>query len=422
MQTSPALFVMVGGCIWVGAMAFIAAISIYFPTILLHGNPIGIRCVLGCTGAIVGLPVGCLMHQMYSNWKTKISPDLLLNGWIGLIIPISLSNLILGFCTLIHACAFKFLGANWPAIETLLHKYNSLPYNCSIWWGCMHGMILIRLILMKDQDQIIQQWWPSFYETMHIVQEVLTPATRRIIDLRFAIRHQMMALAYTGFLEGTWILPKSTIEQLRSWSLHTSHRIQYRSQRTLASLNLFQNSYGDKLFVSLRNYPQEWGISRTILGESLRANTRLLLTSYSIMSSQSQTKVKDLSRTITPTGATGQSSQDHRMNLLFSLCSNNLSLSSKMQLLLPSWSQALQSPYKPGDWLELRILAAGRFPSQGQSHLEDGSLVIITKAAPYIGQTVRVQIVHILHSVTGFIIFANLAFKYKKSRELVKKL
>nr|NP_050868.1 hypothetical chloroplast RF81 [Nephroselmis olivacea]Q9TKX7.1 RecName: Full=Uncharacterized protein ycf81; Short=RF81 [Nephroselmis olivacea]AAD54839.1 hypothetical chloroplast RF81 [Nephroselmis olivacea] len=77
-------------------------------------------------------------------------------------------------------------------------------------------------------------------------------------------------------------------------------------------------------------------------------------------------------------------------------------------LLLPAWKQALQSAYQPGDLLELRILRSGKLPYQGQSHLEDGSLVFVTQAAPYIGQTVRVQVAHVLYSVTGFVMFANL--------------
>jgi uncharacterized protein YacL len=76
-------------------------------------------------------------------------------------------------------------------------------------------------------------------------------------------------------------------------------------------------------------------------------------------------------------------------------------------LVLPRWVSALQSPYQTGDWLEVPILGRGRQHLQARSQVEDGTLVLIAQGAPYLGQRVRVQVVHVLHSVTGFVIFAT---------------
>nr|NP_050869.1 hypothetical protein NeolCp064 [Nephroselmis olivacea]AAD54840.1 unknown [Nephroselmis olivacea] len=195
MQTSPALFLTVGGSIWLGALLFVAAISIYFPDILVHANPIGILCVLASTGAIVALPIGCFLYQLYSEWKPTISADFLVNAWIGLMIPTSLTHVIFGLYSL-HQSLSKQINTDEPSMRGLFEAFAS---NSSTIWGCSHGVILLCLLigLAKDQDQVIRKWSPRFYEIMQIVQEVLTPATRRILDVRFVIRHQMMALAYT---------------------------------------------------------------------------------------------------------------------------------------------------------------------------------------------------------------------------------
>lgn len=344
-----------------GALFFVAAMSMYGSHLFLHGNPIGIRCVFACTGLIIGLPVGGLCYQAYSRYKENISAAFVLNAWLGLLVPIVLSDLVLGVTvTLSH----------------LLKVSHSAFLACV--WGITHIFILILMVLIMQgkEEAVLARSCPRLYETIRMVEEVLAPSTRRILDLRFLLRHQILALASTGFLEGTWILPAATVVKLRHWSISSSPRMKHRAQRALANVNFLQHAYPSKLIVSCQHVPLDWGPTKAMWMELIRGGTRILCTRSRIAA--------------------------YAKSPLF------CSIKDETSLVLPLWVRALQSPYQSGDWLELSILGRGRQPLQARSQLEDGTLVFIAQGAPYVGQRVRVQVVRVLHSVTGFLIFATL--------------
>lgn len=359
------MLLMVGISMTLGAVFFVATLSMYGSDLFLHGNPVGIRCVFACTGIIMGLPIGGLFHQGYSRWKVHISAAVMVNAWVGLIVPICVSDLLLG------------LGVS---MSHFLHLSSNL---ISFVWAIIHLIILFGVViaLISDPFQVLARGWPRFHETMSMVEELLAPSTRRVLDLRFILRHQIMALASTGFLEGTWILPSLTIEQLRYWSNTSSSRIQHRSQRALANVNLLQHAYPSKLAVVFRYLPAGWGPTKAMWKESIRMGTRLLCARSGIAA--------------------------YTQDSLY-LGHTYVSIQDETSLVLPLWVRALQSPYQPGDWLELPILGRGRQPLQARSQVEDGTLVLIAQGAPYLGQRMRVQVVHVLHSVTGFVIFASI--------------
>jgi uncharacterized protein YacL len=348
-----------------GAIFFVAAMSMYGSDLFLHGNPIGIRCVFASTGLILGLPIGGLCHQAYSQSKHRISPSFLLNGWVGLLMPICFADLILG----VLASMSHLLEGSFSFISYI--------------WGGSHLVMLAAVItiLSYDPAQVLARGWPRLHETIKTVEEVLAPAKRRVLDLRFLLRHQILALASTGFLEGTWIVPVATVERLRHWSGAASPRMQHLAQRALANINLFQYAYPSKLVVALQHLPLEWGPTKAMWTASIRIGTSILCT---------RARIDSYSKEIWQGG--------------------NISLAIKDEtpLVLPLWVSALQSPYQAGDWLEVTVLGRGRQPLQARSQLEDGTLVLIAQGAPYLGQRVRIQVVHVLHSVTGFLIFATI--------------
>jgi uncharacterized protein YacL len=353
------MFLMVGISMALGAVFFVATLSMYGSELFLHGNPIGIRCVFACTGVIMGLPIGGLWYQAYSHWKNHISAAFILNAWVGLLVPIGISNLVFGLAVSVN------------------HVFDVSAEGVAFMWGIIHLCVLaaVMMALALDPSHVLARGWPRLHETMRTVEEVLAPATRRILDLRFLLRHQILALASTGFLEGTWILPAATMEQLRSWTTSSSARIQHRSQRALANVNLLQHAYPTKLAIAWRHLPIGWGPTQAMWTESIRTETRILCARADM---KAYTQGLDLAAMHDPT-----------------------------DLVVRLWMRALQSPYQPGDWLEVPILGRGRQHLQACSQVEDGTLVLIAQGAPYVGQRIRVQVVHVLHSVTGFVIFAS---------------
>lgn len=340
--------VVVAASVWLGATSFLAGVEAWAPELLLHGNPVGTRCVLGMAGGALGLPLGGWLHQLYSGCKGSMSAERLINVFVGMVLALAGSHAIVGSL----ATAQRALGAG---------------LSLSWVWGMAPPSIGAMLLcaLGPDSRGVLRRCWPRLDHTIDVVRSALAPAKERVPDLRFLTRHQMAAIAQTGVLEGTWVVPAPTAARLRRWSQSGPARIRHRAQRTLATLNDLQRASPARLVLRVGHYPSAWGHTRAMLAEASRPGREPLLSRPSR----------------SPLPASG--------------------------LLLPTCVRALRSPYRVGDSLELPVRAQGQREGQAQGTLEDGTLVLITQGAPYVGETVRVEVVHVLYSVTGVLVFAR---------------
>lgn len=352
----PMVRVVVATCVWMGATSFLAAVEWWAPELLLHGNPIGIRCVLGMAGAALSLPVGGWLHQLYTTCKMKMSAERLVNVWVGVMPPLMISHVVCsGF-----AATQWWLGTTPSSMKGLI----------SGTWAMIPPILAILVVcaLGSDSRGILRRCWPSLHHTIDIVRGALAPAKEQVPDLRFLTRHQIAALAQTGVLEGTWVVHTQTAARLRRWSQCGPPRIRQRAQRTLATLNDLQKTCPTRLVLRASHYPAGWDYTRAMIAEAYRPGTRLLLSNPNVRAMSS----------LPP-----------------------------QSLLLPTCVRALRSPYRVGDSLELPVLRLGERQGQAQGTLEDGTLVFISQGARHVGCTIRVEVVHVLHSVTGVLVFAS---------------
>lgn len=72
-------------------------------------------------------------------------------------------------------------------------------------------------------------------------------------------------------------------------------------------------------------------------------------------------------------------------------------------------SRALQPTYSVGEIVDLDLAKPGKDERQAVGYLHDGSMVVVNDAAPQIGQQVRVEILSVMPSGNGRLIFARLA-------------
>ena len=69
---------------------------------------------------------------------------------------------------------------------------------------------------------------------------------------------------------------------------------------------------------------------------------------------------------------------------------------------------ATRNEFLPGEKMRLKILEKGSNPGQGVGHLSDGTMVVIDKAAKYIGREVTVEFVRFFETAAGKMIFARI--------------
>ena len=66
-------------------------------------------------------------------------------------------------------------------------------------------------------------------------------------------------------------------------------------------------------------------------------------------------------------------------------------------------------PYTAGDELEVRVVKEGREHGQAVAYLDDGTMVVVEKAAERIGSQVEVRVTNVIQTTTGRMIFAALS-------------
>ena len=70
-------------------------------------------------------------------------------------------------------------------------------------------------------------------------------------------------------------------------------------------------------------------------------------------------------------------------------------------------AQAVRPIYLPGDTLDLKILKAGKEPTQGIGYLADGTMAVVEEGKDYLGGELRVFVTSALQTSAGRMIFAK---------------
>lgn len=71
-------------------------------------------------------------------------------------------------------------------------------------------------------------------------------------------------------------------------------------------------------------------------------------------------------------------------------------------------AQAMRPSRLPGQQIEIRITQLGQDKTQGVGYLDDGTMVVVEKAAPMLGQTILVEFSRMLQTQAGKMMFAVL--------------
>lgn len=68
----------------------------------------------------------------------------------------------------------------------------------------------------------------------------------------------------------------------------------------------------------------------------------------------------------------------------------------------------LRPKFAAGDEVAVKILAAGSNPGQGIGYLEDGTMIVVDRAAKRIGEKVSARVIRVNQSASGTMVFATL--------------
>jgi len=196
-------------------------------------------------------------------------------------------------------------------------------------------------------------------------------ATPKILDSNVIIDGRIRDVIKSGFIEGPIFIPSFIIEELQTIGDSEDPLKRTRGKRGFEILNELRKERSEQIQVI--DDPE--------------------IPRFEPMDSKLVRLAKKLGAKI----ITNDSNLSSAANLqgVATLCLNELTV-------------ALKPIVLPGETISVMLVKEGKEPGQAVAYLEDGTMVVVDRARHLIGQTVEVDVVSILQTAGGKMIFATL--------------
>lgn len=194
-----------------------------------------------------------------------------------------------------------------------------------------------------------------------------------VVDISALIDGRIAPICQSRFITATLIIPKFVIDELYKISDSEDSQRQIKGRKGIEVLNKLKNmSYIDLRIQDIEVDEAQHIDSKLIfLAQSLKA--KLLTTDYNL----------------------AKLGEFHGIEWL------NISALTK----------ALNPEVSVGQYFDVDLVKLGKEPHQGVGYLTDGSMVVVNEAVNFIGQAVAAEVISVLPSAGGKMIFARLHSK-----------
>ena len=194
-----------------------------------------------------------------------------------------------------------------------------------------------------------------------------------VLDTSALIDGRIVSICQTKFMSAALIVPKFVIEELHKMTDSQDPQKQLKGRKGIEVLNKLKNMpYVDFRIQDLDTQESQHTDSKLIyIAQNLKA--KLLTTDYNL----------------------AKLAEFHGIDWL------NISALSK----------ALNPEICIGQYFDIDVVKPGKESHQGVGYLSDGSMVVVNEAIGYLGQSVTVEVISVLPSVGGKMIFARLQSK-----------
>lgn len=193
-------------------------------------------------------------------------------------------------------------------------------------------------------------------------------AAPKIIDTSAVIDGRILEVIECGFLDGEILIPQGVINELQIVADSTDSVKRDKGQRGLDILNrLHDTAYPTRIIHPQKSYND---IDALLIKLAHKYKADVITTDFNLnkichVQGMKVLNVNDLSEAVKPT-------------------------------------------VRQGDQMNLLLTKIGKEPGQGVGYLEDGTMVVIDDAKTYVGEYVDIEIISILQTSSGRIIFAKL--------------
>jgi uncharacterized protein YacL len=192
----------------------------------------------------------------------------------------------------------------------------------------------------------------------------------KILDTSVIIDGRIADISETGFLEGTFIVPKFILEELQYIADSADDLRRTRGRRGLDILKRLQQQNPMRVEFIEDDFPQAAGVDSKLVALASKLHAKILTNDFNLH------KVAEL-----------QGIEILNINQL---------------------ANAMKPAVLPGETLHVQILREGKSQGQGIAYLDDGTMVVIENARRFIGREVEVAVTSVLQTTAGRMIFSEI--------------
>lgn len=196
------------------------------------------------------------------------------------------------------------------------------------------------------------------------------PENLLILDTSAIIDGRVADLIESGFIEGIIVVPRFVLHELQAVADSQDSVKRARGRRGLDMLSRIQRNTRNEVKIHEGDIPEEKQVDAKLVLLARALNAKVVTCDYNLGKVAELQSVKHLN--------------------------------------VSELATALRPVILPGETFTLRIAREGKDEGQGVGYLPDGTMVVVNHARSMIGKTIDVEVINLLQTGAGTIVFADL--------------
>ena len=196
------------------------------------------------------------------------------------------------------------------------------------------------------------------------------PDNLLLLDTSVIVDGRIADLIESHFLEGIVVVPRFVLRELQQIADANDPVRRARGRRGLDMLNRIQRNTRLEVKIHEADFPEEQGVDAKLVRLAIATKAKLFTNDYNLG------KIAELQ--------------------------------SVPHVSISALADSLKPVLLPGETFSLRIAREGKDKGQGVGYLGDGTMIVVNNAQKLVGQQVEVQVLSLLQTATGVIVFADL--------------
>jgi rRNA-processing protein FCF1 len=199
-----------------------------------------------------------------------------------------------------------------------------------------------------------------------------------LVDTSVLIDGRIIAVAKSGFIGDTLVIPRSVIGELQFLADNADHDKRSRARYGLDVVSELQNMAHMDVEILQDGSKAEEGVDERLLNLAKKHSAAVCTIDY------------NLNKVAVVEGIT--------------------------VLNVNELAQSLRMAYLPGEKMLLELVQKGQDAHQGVGYLTDGTMVVVENASKHVGQTIEIEFIRSLQTAAGKMMFAKPVIRTEASK------